>query len=101
MTFQDGITMFGAVIAAAAGLLNLWWQRGDRHDSFVLGFSTLDVQISPGNYLYVVNTSKHEIRMLDYGFGQLDKSVNTYSLPHQAADSVGGVNFQGSSSIQL
>lgn len=78
-----------AVIAAIASGTNLWWQRGDRRDRFYLSWGGKEAQIEPGTYLYVVNTGKHDIEMLDYGFGSTSGKEKLYSIPYEAVESLG------------
>jgi len=65
---QKWITLGGAVIAAVASLLNLWWTHGARVDRIKVGFGALEPPISPGDWLYVVSCSDHRVTLKDYGF---------------------------------
>lgn len=81
---KDIVTLWGAVIAAVAGVLNLLWQFSDRNDSYVLRYGPLQPQIEPGEYLHVVNVGKHDVTMSDYGF--LQAPARIFSLPETLSE---------------
>lgn len=69
MTSTEFVTMAGALVAAAVGSFNLWWQLRDRRDSFIIKWGRLEEDDDPlGHCFYVVNTGKHQIMIRDYGF---------------------------------
>lgn len=90
---KDTVTLWGAVIAAIAGVLNLLWQFSDRNDRYVLNCGPLSPQTAPGEYLFVVNVGKHPITLADYGF--LREPSNAFSIPdNHANDWEPGHRFQ-------
>lgn len=76
--------MWSAIVAALTGTITFLWQYFDRHDSFVLRWGPMYPQLAPGTYLYVVNTSKHEIMVRDYGFLDSKWAQRSWSLPDEA-----------------
>ncbi len=90
--YKDTVTMWGAVIAAAAGLFHLWKGWADRRDSFVIGLHALSPKFENRKYLHVKNTSQHNIRILDYGF--IVQDGRRLSIPGEF-EGAAGTNVQG------
>lgn len=76
---QKWITLGGAVIAAVASLLNLWWTHSTKVDRIKVGFGPLEPPIEPGDWMYVESRSDHKITLKDYGF--IGATGNLLSLP--------------------
>lgn len=71
-------------VAAVASSFAVYLQLRDRRDTYEVRYGSLYPQTSPGEHLYVVNTGKHDIRMLDCGFIGEDGEV--FSIPGMLID---------------
>ena len=78
------VTLVGAVIAAGASSLNLWWQFAQKGDKIKVGFGPLRPKIEPGYWLYVVSLRDHQMILADYGF--ISESGGLLSLPQLCSD---------------
>lgn len=66
---KDTVTMIGAGVAAVASTITLFHQVLDRWDRYVLRWGGIDHDEQlQGCQFYAVNTGKHNVSMLDYGF---------------------------------
>ncbi|WP_287367946.1 hypothetical protein [Thauera sp.] len=65
---KDDWTLVGAIIAGVTGIVSFTWQWRDRNDSIFVRCGSLHPSIDQYNSLYVVNTGKHAVQLLDYGF---------------------------------
>lgn len=81
---QKWVTLAGAVVGAVAGVLNLWWKYREKSDRIRVALDLIDPQISPGEFLHVVNLCDHPIRLADYGF--VMRTGKLLSLPQLDAD---------------
>jgi hypothetical protein len=99
---QKIITLIGAVIAAAASLLNLWWTHRTKVDRIVVQFGPTRPPIGPGEWLHIVSQSDHQINLRDYGF--VGPTGALLSLPLLDADSPGdeddGVGLRGKTTFE-
>jgi hypothetical protein len=88
MESKDWVTLGGIAITALISGVNLWLQMRDRGDRYVLRYSSLFPHLSPYDYLYVVNRSKHELVMVDYGF--IETTGRMWSLPFELNERFSG-----------
>lgn len=88
MLTRDGIekwvTLGGAVVGAIAGILNLWWKYREKSDRIRVVCGLIDPQITPGEFLHVVNLCDHPIRLADYGY--VMRTGKLLSLPQMDAN---------------
>ena len=84
---QKWVTLGGAVIAAGASLLNLWWTHSTKVDKIAVGFGPIRPPIEPGDWLYVVSRSDHMVTLKDYGF--IDAKGNRLSVPDMLVNEPG------------
>src|SRR5438045_381210 len=84
---QKWVTLVGAVGAAAAASLNLWWTYKAKDDKIKVGLDPLTPQVEPGYFLNVVSRADHPMRLLDWGF--VDVRGRLLSLPQLSADEPG------------
>lgn len=86
---MDGLeylTVAGAVVAAASSSLGVWWQWKDRGDRLILKHGPLAPKSYSGEFLYVVNRSKHNVTVRDYGF--ILEDGNVFSIPNEDEQSL-------------
>ncbi|WP_229007333.1 hypothetical protein [Methylophilus sp. Leaf408] len=76
---QELVTLVGAVIAAIAGILNLWKTFVDQTDRIYVKTGLFRPIATPATSLYVVNTAKHPVTLSDYGFVLEDGKL--FSIP--------------------
>lgn len=81
---QKWIALPASVLAIVASGWNLWWSYRDKADRIKVACGLIDPQISPGEFLYVVNLCDHAIRLADYGY--VTRSCTLLSLPQLDAD---------------
>ena len=81
---QKWVTLAGAVLGAVTGVLNLWWKYREKSDRIRVACGLIDPQISPGEFLHVVNLCDHPVRLADYGF--VMRTGKLLSLPQLDAD---------------
>lgn len=84
---MDGLeilTFMGAAVAALSSSLGVWWQWKDREDRLILKHGPLSPKFYSGEFLYVVNRSKHNVTVRDYGF--ILESGEVFSLPEVEKD---------------
>lgn len=65
---QKWVTLIAAVLAAFASMLNLWWKFREKADKIKVACDLISPQISPGEFLNVVNLSDHPVQLADYGY---------------------------------
>lgn len=71
------ITVIGAVIAAATGIWNFWWQIRGKNDRFAVRMGGLSPSIEPETMMHVVSLSDHPIKLKDWGFIEIDGSFQS------------------------
>lgn len=81
---QKWVTLVGAVAAAVAASLNLWWTYKAKDDKIKVGLDPLGPQIEPGYFLHVVSRVDHPVQLLDWGF--VDGRGRLLSVPQLSAD---------------
>jgi hypothetical protein len=74
------LTMFGAVIAAIAAVVNLWLTFFDRRDAIYVKYGQHTPITSPATGLYIVNTGKHPVYISDFGF--IRENGKLLSIPY-------------------
>ena len=84
---QRLVTLIGAVIAAAASVVNLWWTHRTNLDRLTVTFGSLSPLIEPGEGLYIVSQSDHQVSLSDYGF--ISASGGLLSYPRLEVDNPG------------
>ena len=84
---QKWATLAGAVGAAAAASLNLWWTYKAKDDKIKVGLDPLNPQMEPGYFLHVVSRADHPMELLDRGF--VDSRGRLLSLPQLWANEPG------------
>ena len=77
-------TLGGALVGAVAGILNLWWKYREKSDKIKVVCGLIDPQITPGEFLHVVNLCDHPIRLADYGY--VMRTGKLLSLPQMDAN---------------
>lgn len=81
------VTLGGAVIAAVASALNLWWTYRAKADKIKVSFGSMHPSIAPGYWLHVVSLSEHQMFLRDYGF--ITEGGTLLSLPDLIAHDIG------------
>jgi len=71
------VTAIGAVIAAATGAWNFWWQIRGKNDRFVVGLGSVSPSIEQETMMHVVSNSEHPIILKDWGFIESDGSFQS------------------------
>lgn len=71
------ITVIGAVIAAATGIWNFWWQIRGKNDRFAVRMGGLSPSIEQETMMHVVSLSDHPIKLKDWGFIESDGSFQS------------------------
>ncbi len=76
---KDWVTMAGAIIAAIAGVINLWRSFKSERDSIYVKTGTFRPIATPATAMYIVNVGKHPVTISDYGFVLADGKL--FSIP--------------------
>lgn len=77
---QKWMTLGGAVIAAVASVVNLWWTHRTNLDRLTVTFGSLSPPLAPGEALYIVSQSDHRVSLSDYGFISTSGGLLSYPL---------------------
>jgi hypothetical protein len=98
---QKWVALAGAVIAAIASGVNLWWTHGAKVDKIKVNFGSSQPPISPAYSLYVVSQSDHKIVLVDYGFINASGALLSVPQLHVDEPDFGGAGLEGLGSSTL
>lgn len=74
---RENVTAVFAVIAGLTGLMTFMWQVVDRFDRIHVRFGSTRPSLYPETTMYVINLSKHEVVVRDYGFVLKDSCLQS------------------------
>ena len=98
--FGKIVTAIGAVLAAVAGVWNLFLQLRGKRDNFMVRLGTVSPRIDEETILHVISLSDHTIKLTDWGFIETDGSFRSFQLDWETASlPEEGVRFQGSTEL--
>jgi len=74
---KENITALFAVIGGLTGLMTFLWQVVDRRDRIHVKLGGTQPSFTPETTMYVINLSKHDVVIRDYGFVRKDGDLQS------------------------